>query len=907
MNNRCRKFLYPALLLTLISCSSPKDNAQLLLEAKTLISQNEKPEAVINLKNILQKDPEHSEARYLLGKIYLSADNYLSAEKELQRAIASNPNNFQAILALAKTQLSLSKFDDIINTLSGIDFNSIDDNTYALLLTGQAYLSKGKIDLAKESIYKANNLNSDSMHSILGNALIAAYENNSTEALSLLKHLLEKDSEFQEALLLKGSVLSNNQRFQEAAEAYSAYYKLKPANFGIRTLVAHNYIKAGNFDIAKTHIEALLKINDNHPTINLLAAQIKYSEESFQEAKAFADKVVNSTNNALAQMISGLSSYQLQSYEQAYYQLNAIADLLPKDHRVNKVLALLQVKLGYTEELNETLGQFSNLTADDASLYANIGRELANKGDKKAAQEMFSKANSLAPDNATIKAQLGMIKLLNTDESGLDELKKAIELDPNFKAANIALAMNYLKDNKILEAEKIADQWLKINPNNTAAIILRGNIAMKSSQANEAIKYFNQAISVNPESVISFFNLAVISAEKRQYSESDNYLDKLFSIDLEYPYAYRLAISNSLKLNNAEVLEGKILNFIKESPKAIWPKVIMARRLVIKNDHQQAISILETLNDYNVLPNFYFSALSNALLSNNNKNKLIEMYTKWQYAQPNNPAAFLSYIDILDQQKQYKLALDVTKKALSQEKLQDHFQLQALEGYYLLATNQIELANKKINRLATLKPNHGFLLRIQGQLALAQTKFSDAINYLSRSLELNKKTTTALLLATAYRENGQESEAINLLEGELKQSPNNLLITRFLAELYVTTSPDEAINSYSQMIKKNPNDIVALNNIAWTYLEQNNLGQALVFSTKAKELAPKHPQILDTYGLIMTKSNRLSEALEALSLANTLSPTNKDIIEHLAAAYKANNQPNKAEELLKENTLDGVK
>ncbi|MBA6252566.1 MULTISPECIES: XrtA/PEP-CTERM system TPR-repeat protein PrsT [unclassified Colwellia] len=904
MNNRCRNILFPTLLLTLISCSSPKDNEQLLIEAKTLISQNEKSEAAINLKNILQKEPEHSEARYLLGKIYLSADNYLSAEKEFKRAIANNPQNYQAILMLAKTQLSLSQFDNVINTLNLIDFKNLEDQIYSLLLTSQAYLSTDKIDLAKENINKANNLNSDSLQSILGNALIAAYENNTDEALSLLKHLLEKDSTFQEALLLKGSILSNNEQYQEAAEAYSAYYKLKPANFGIRTLVAHNYIKAGNFDAAKPHIEALLQINDNHPTINLLAAQVKYSDEDYQAAKELADKVVNSTNNALAQMISGLSSYQLKSYNQAYYQLNAIADLLPKDHRVHKVLALLQVKLGYTEELNETLAQFSNLTADDASLYVNIGRELANKGDKKAAQEMFSMANNLAPDNATIKAQLGIIKLLNTDKSGLDELKKAIKLDPDFKAANIALAMNYLKDNKILEAEKIADKWLKTNPSNTAAIILRGNIAMKSGNISDAKKYFNQALTIKPESIISFFNLAVITADEKKYSESNAYLDKLFSIDLEYPYAYRLAISNSLKENTPQFLEAKILKFIKESPNAIWPKVIMSRRLIIKKDYPQAISILETLTDYNVLPNFYFLALSNALLANNNDEKLADMYKKWQNAQPNNSAAFLSYIDILDQKKQYKLALYVTKEALSQEKLHNHFQLQVLEGYYLLATNQIETANKKITRLSTIEPNHAFLLRVQGQLALAQSNFPRAIDYLSRSLKLNKRTSTGLFLATAYRDNGQVDEAINFLETELKIAPNTPLFSRLLAELYVKNSPVDAINSYKKMIEKNPNDVVALNNIAWTYLEQNSLEQAYYFSAKAIELAPNHPQILDTYGIILTKTNRLPKALKVLTLAYELSPSNTEIIVHLADAYKADNQLDKAKELLKENNLD---
>jgi putative PEP-CTERM system TPR-repeat lipoprotein len=877
MNNLCRKLLYPVLLLVIFSCSSAKDNEQLLIEAKALISQNENSEAVIHLKNILQNAPEHSEARYLLGKIYLSVDDYLGAEKELRRSVRRNPENYQAILLLAKAQFSLSQFDNVIDTLSNIEFISNEDQAYALVLIGQSYLSTNRLNLAKESINEASNISIDFPYSILGKALIAAYEDNNTEALSHLNLILEKDNKFDKALLLKGSVLSKIKRYQEAAEAYLAYFNLKPVNFGIRTLIAHNYIKAGNFDAAKSHIDALTKINDNHPTTNVLAAQIKYYEEDYRAANELASKVVNVTNNGLAQMILGLSSFQLNDYEQAYYQLNAISDLIPKEHKVNKVLALLQVKLGYTDELNETLEQFSeNLAADDASLYASIGREMANKGDNKSAQEMFNKASDLAPDNATIIAQLGILKLANTDKSGVNELKKAIKLDPNFKGANIALAMNYLKEDNITEAERIADEWLKVNPKNAAAIILRGNIAVKSKNTEDAIKYFNQALVLDPESITPLFNLAVITAEKEQYKDSNTYLDKLFSIDLEYPYAYRLAISNALQLNAENELEDKIFSLIEKSPEAIWPRVILARRLVIRNDSLKAISLLEALNNQQNLPIFYFKTLSDALVASKNYDKLTEMYNQWQASQPSNPAAFLNYIDILQKNKNYKLALDITQKALSQEGLKSNFQFLSLEAYFLLATNQLELALTKANKLAVIKPGHAFVLRVQGEIALAQEDFIKAIDYFSRSLASNNKTTTRIYLATAYRDNGQIKEAIQLLEKELRSYPGNQAYIRFLTELYVLDSPKSAIKNYEKILEKNPKDVVALNNIAWSYLEKNNLKQALIFSEKAKVLAPNHPQILDTYGLILTKNNRPAEAIAALSLANSLSPKNKE-------------------------------
>jgi len=887
--------------VSIISCSSPKNNEQLLIDAQTSIAQGDKAEAVINLKNILQSDPNHSDARYLLGKIYFSTNDHLRAEKELLKSVNSNPENNKAILLLAKTQLSLSQFNNVIDTLINKNFTKTEDDIYALVLKGQAYLSLGKINLAKESIQEANDISSESQYSILGNALVSAFENSSEEALTLIDALLKKDSTFQDALLLKGSILSNRHEYKKAAETYLAFFNLNPNHFGIRTLVTHNYIKAGDFELAKPHVEALLKINDNHPTINLLAAQIKYFEQYYEEAKYLATKVINSTNNALAQMIVGLSSFHLGQYEQAYYQLNAIADLLPNDHKVNKVIALLQVKLGFTEELYETLEQLSDLTSDDATLYANIGQELVSNNDRVSAQKMFSKANVLAPDNALIKAQLGMIKLLNTDKTGLDELQQAINLDPNFKAANIALAMTYLKNKEIEKAKKIAEEWLAAKPNNVTAMILRGNIALKANNKEDAIEYFNKVVSLSPKNIVALFNLAVIASDKEQYKKSNNYLEQLFAVDLEYFFAYRLAISNSLKLNSQQQLEEKLLSYIKKSPNAIWPKVIIARRLTLKGEYQHAINILETLDDYKVLPNFYLLTLSNALLMSKNSKKLALMFEQWQYAQPENDAAYLSYIDILNKQENYKLALDVAQKALSNNKLQKHFQLLALESYYLLATNQVELASKKINHLVEIDPDHGFLLRVRGQLSLAQSNYPAAIDYFSRSLQLNKKVDTNLYLMTAYKENGQINKAINLLEAELKLTPNNPRYTRLLAELYATNSPKNAINSYQKLLKKNPNDVVALNNIAWVYIEQNDFDQAIVFSTKAKNIAPNHPQILDTYGLVLTKKNRLEEAIKVLTLANNLLPDDSEIIKHLADAYEANNQPKKAKKLIEKN------
>ncbi len=891
-------FILLLLILSVISCSGSKDTATLLVEAEALIQKREVSEAVINLKNILQKNPDHDQARFLLGSAYLSIDNYHNAEKEFQRAIIVNPDNNKARLMLAKAHLNLNKFENVIESLKNQQFTSTDDQVYALLLLGQAYLSLDDIDLAKEKFLEANIINSDSLHSILGMAILAAFENRNEEALNLVNKLLKQDNSYIQAWILKGSIYNKQRDYLLAAEAYSSYSKLKPKNIGIRTLVAHNYIRAGEYSLAKPYIDDLRKVNENHPTINTLAAQLKYSEQNYAAAKELADSVVNATNNGLAQMISGLSSFQLKNYEQAYYQLNAIADQLPKGHQVNKVLAILQVKLGYTDELKETLGRFSELTAADATVYANMGIEFVNKGDKKSALDMLNKASLLAPKDEKIQAHLGIFKLLNSDKSGIANLEKAIHINPNFKAANIALAMNYLKKGEVEKAKATATQWITSDPMNTSALILRGSISLKAGEKNEAITYFKKAQKIDPTNLIAAFNLAVVASEEGDYKKSNNYLDEIFSIDLEYPLAYRLAISNSLRLNKQGELKIKLQSIIEKNPEAIWPRIILARKLVVEKNYQQAITLLEYSKDYKNLPTPYLLTLSNALLTAKQDEKLSLMYTQWQHDQPTNETAYLSYIDILDKRKDYEQALKNVRKGLSQEGLNSNFQLLSLEPYYLLATKQAELANKKIQLLANSNPDNAFILRVQGQVALSQENYSSAVKYLARSYELNKKIPVGLFLVTAYKKNDENQKAIDFLTSELKNNPNIDLYKKALAELYIDNDPSKAANYYLQLLKKHPNDIVTLNNLAWTYYQENNLESAYIYATKAKVLSPKHPKILDTYGIILTKQNKLDQAIAILELAYSLAPNDVDIKAHLVSAYKANNQQDKAEKLL---------
>jgi putative PEP-CTERM system TPR-repeat lipoprotein len=882
----------------LMSCSAPKESNELITDAKAFLAKGDNKSAVITLKNIIKNTPKNGEARFILGKIYVSQGDYLNADKELNKALELNYESFELFILLAENYLASNKFDETITLLENKEFPDSKTKIRSFTLLGQAFLAKDNTEKAELNFNKANKIDPKAPNSMLGQALIESYYNNNAQALNILEKLIASNKDTQEAWLLKGSIESKENKFSLAADSFAEYVKLKPNSFNVKSLVAHNLIRAEKYALAQDIINDLLKLTTEHPTINLLAAQLALVDKDYKQAKLLANKVLNATNNGLAQMISGLSDYYLGNNEQAYYSLNAIVDALPKNHKIHQVLAVLQLKLGYTDELQLTLDNMNNDNIESAELFANIGTSLARQGNIEGANQLFDRAVNASPDDARLKTQQGILKIINTDSSGELDLKEAISIEPSLKEANIALAMTYLKQNKIINATKIADAWLEKAPNNVNALLLRGNIAIKNN-ANEAAKqYFTRAIAADSGSITPLYNLAVVYSNEKNDQASFETLEKLLIIDKEYAPAYRLLITNAIRLKQEELLIEKINNIARENPTSIWPRLVLSRRFNNESKFTEANEVLESLSDYSSLPNVYFSTLVNNYLSQKKFSKIDTLFAQWQKAQPENFRAFTMQIELFDKQKKYQQALEAVQSALSNNRHKNNFQIKAYESYFLLLTGQLEQAKSTVSILAKSKPSNSFILRIQGQIALATSDFHKAKNYLAQSYQLNNNTFTGLYLANSHKALGAPQAAIDFLEKELEKHPERIAYQKLLAESYIALEPNLAVQHYVNLVEKNTNDVVSLNNLAWILYQDNKLDQAQQYALKALKVAPKNPKILDTLGVILLQKQDFDAALDTLNRAYELHNKDSEIIVHLAQAYKAKNNDIKVKELI---------
>ena len=123
----------------LAGCDGAVDIDALLAKANTAAAAGDTRTAVIELKNVLQENPEHADARWRLGNIYLELGQGSAAVKELERAQRLGYKDEQLPVLLLRSRMLLGEYKKVIGTLSTM--NGVASNGDLLILLGQAQLS----------------------------------------------------------------------------------------------------------------------------------------------------------------------------------------------------------------------------------------------------------------------------------------------------------------------------------------------------------------------------------------------------------------------------------------------------------------------------------------------------------------------------------------------------------------------------------------------------------------------------------------------------------------------------------------------------------------------------------------------------------------------------------------------
>jgi tetratricopeptide (TPR) repeat protein len=203
-------------------------------------------------------------------------------------------------------------------------------------------------------------------------------------------------------------------------------------------------------------------------------------------------------------------------------------------------------------------------------------------------------------------------------------------------------------------------------------------------------------------------------------------------------------------------------------------------------------------------------------------------------------------------------------------------------------------------------PENAKLYTLSGLVAQMDDRSGDAEKAFQKAIEIDPTDAAGYeQLARLYAKTGRLNEAVSTYEAAIKARPEDPNLHYFLGTLYsFGGAQDKAIERYEDAIKYGPDLAYPKNDLAYIYAESGeNLDRALDLAQDAKAALPDTATVADTLGWVLYKRGIPSAAISYLKEAVAIS--DGDIgaagisMHHLAQAYEADGDPEKARQTLR--------
>lgn len=896
------------LVLNLSACGERKTPEQLIVSAGQFSQQGKYADAVIAFKNAVRLAPKNAQARLGLGHVYLNRGNYISAEKELERAVELGADFAKVAPLLAQAQTRLDKLSAVEELVKASE--DLHDGDYLIILTyaGMCALGDGQITKAQDYFSQAEALNQSANFSQLSGAYLLYSEGKFNESLAKVNTLLSRTRSFVEASLLQGVLKFSTNDFDGASHAFADYLAVYPLDHKIEFFQVNTLIKSNKFEQANELTDKLLKTFKKSPLAFQYKAQISYQAEKYPEAKEFASQSLGYDNSFLiSKMIAGLSAYQLDELEQAYDYLIGLETLLPVTHPINVTLLSIKIKLGHTDNIAMSVAKLNEIqnNESDSYLLQVTSAELMKAGDYASAQSLLGKAEKVSPRNAKIKAQRGALFLSQRDLSGIKYIEQALRIDPSLHDTEFALARQYMQGNDIDKAQAIASKWLASKEYQVSGNILSGLISSQLNKVSEAETYFKEALTQAPNNISALYNLASVHTYKEQTVDAISGYKRVIQLNPNHHNAirrYGILQAKQNKTSAAIAFLSALHDENKRKGNTHKNLVIgLAQNLWIDKQITSAIELLESLKYKKHLSPRYWSLLAEIYQSNKQNDYALATYKQAVIANPNHYILRIGYISLLQKLQKYDEALLLTKQA---DKDFPHDEnLMTTVAYLEFINKNIQAAKNQLKLLKT----QGFLNYVatetEANIAMVEKNYNKAIEIYSDIYQEKSNAHNVINLARALQFSKQGSQAEKVLENYLTNNHDDNQVRMLLAELYSNNNVNEnkaakIIAVYKDVIKMQPDNVVALNNLAWKEYQIAKLDDAKKHIEQAIAQAPDAAPLQESYGTILVAKELYQQAIEVLTTADKKNSLEVNAKVALAEAYIAIKQMALAKEVL---------
>ncbi|MCP4253872.1 MAG: tetratricopeptide repeat protein [Candidatus Scalindua sp.] len=373
------------------------------------------------------------------------AGRLTSAEKLYNKLIEEQPEHIDALFLLGTLNLQQENYD-MACTLFRKTLTLIPEHVMALCNLGTALQKSGKLEEAISSYRKAISLKSDYVdaHYNLGNAL--KEQSKLEEAITCYKNAIELNPNNADLYCYLGNAFKEYGKLDEAVECYRKSSEFNPDNAGFYCNLGATLQESGAIDEAILSYKEAIKLDPDYVmALSNLGSALQESgkpEEaiaSYEKAIALNPDYVEAHNNL------GASLLEIGKTEEAITCHKRAIKLNPDCAEAHNNLGTALMEQNMFSDAITSYRRALLLKPEYAEAHNNSGTALMAQNRFDAAILSHRKAIELKPDFADAYNNLGaVLKESGKPEEAIAYYKQAIEIKPDCAQAHLNLAFALL-------------------------------------------------------------------------------------------------------------------------------------------------------------------------------------------------------------------------------------------------------------------------------------------------------------------------------------------------------------------------------------------------------------------------------------------------------------------------------
>jgi len=715
----------------------------------------------------------------------------------------------------------------------------------------KAFLEQNKLREGYWELRETVRLDPDNVEARLQFAQLSRLAGEFEESLAQADAIIALEPEHESAHMLRGQALQGLDRPDEALEAFQRAREITPDR-GPAILLLANFLRSrGDRDAAEP-----------------LYREITEKDPSFAAWVAWASFLAEEPE-------------RVEEAETAYRKALELADEEQRSLGY-RTLASFYYRLGQVEDAEAVLREGIEARPDDLQLIYLLARFYRSQGRAAEADEMIQSATRARPDDVQPQLILSLYRGRQGDREGaLAAAEAALEIDPTsvparLRKAELLVDMGAASGDtgSIARGRAIVDAILAEDSSSAEGLFVRAKVQLAEGKLDEAISDLRRVMDLRSGWAQAHLMLGSALFMRGDHLAARSELQRALEVDAGLLEARKMLarVQAALGDNAAAVEEG--------------------RRVLGENVDDDALRIL----------------VAQSLVR---ERKFDEGLAELNRIPPERRGAEALYAmgRVHRFRGETQLARSLFEQALDQRPGNADLLRALLELDH--ADGSIEASRERIEAALEESPDDAQLVHLSGLAALLAGDGTTAERQLRRAIDLDPNQLRFYeTLARYFQATGRPGDMVATYEKAVAARPDAAPLQLIMGTLYeLQGQREKATEAYERAIELDPELAPAKNNLAYLLAETDrDLDRALDLAQEAKAMLPENANTADTLGWVLYKKGIPGAAIGYLQEASegfdTRNPNFGVVRHHLALAYEANGEPEKARATLERTLAD---